>query len=61
MGLFGKITKSLIDAVLTPVDIAKDIATLGGINTDQEEPYTVQKIKKLKDEAEDIYDSLDED
>jgi len=59
MGIFGKITKGLIDTVLLPVDIVKDVVTFGGINTDQEEPYTVKKIKKLKDEAEDIYDSLD--
>lgn len=60
MGLFGKITQGLIDIALTPVDIVRDVVTLGGVNTDQEEPYTVQKIKKLKDKAEDVYDSLDE-
>ena len=60
MRIFGKITKGLIDSALLPIDIAKDIVTLGGINTNQEEPYTVKKIKKLRDEAEDIYDSLDE-
>ena len=61
MGLFGKITQGFIDIALTPVDVAKDIVTLGGTSTDQEEPYTLQKAKKLKDKAEDIYDSLDED
>jgi len=61
MGIFGKITQGLIDTVLVPVDVVKDIATLGGVSTDQKEPYTLQKIKKLKDKAEDIYDSLDED
>jgi len=61
MGLFGKVTQGLIDTVLVPVDVVKDIVTLGGVNTDQEEPYTLEKIKKLKDKAEDIYNSLDED
>ena len=61
MGLFGKVTQGLIDTVLVPVDVVKDIATLGGVNTDQKEPYTLQKMKKLKDKAEDIYNSLDEE
>lgn len=61
MGLFGKITQGIIDTALTPVDIAKDIITLGGAITEQEEPYILQKAKKLRDKAKDIYNSLDDD
>lgn len=61
MGLFGKITQGIIDTALIPLDITKDIMTLGGAITDQEEPYTLQKTKKLRDKVEDIYNSLDED
>ena len=61
MGLFGKITQGLIDTALIPVDVVKDVATLGGVSTDQEEPYTLQKVKKLRDKAKDIYNSLDDD
>lgn len=61
MGLFGKIAQGLIDVVTTPVDVIKDVVTLGGASTEQEEPYTLQKMKKLKKKAEEIYESLDED
>lgn len=59
MGLFGKITQGIIDVALTPVDIVKDVTTLGGVLTDEDEPYTLQKLKKLKNKAEEIYDELD--
>lgn len=61
MGLFGKITQGLIDTALIPLDIAKDVATLGGASTEQEEPYTLQKARRLKKKAEDIYNDLDDD
>ena len=61
MGLFGKITQGIIDVATTPIDIVKDVVTLGGASTEQKEPYTSQKMKKLKKKLEDIYNSLDED
>ena len=60
MGFFGKITKELIDTVTIPIDITKDIVSF----PDSEKEigkHTKNKLKKLKDRAEDIYDSLDED
>lgn len=60
MGFFGKLTQGVIDVATTPIDVVKDIATLGGVLTDEDEPYTVKKIKKLRDKAEEIYDSLDD-
>lgn len=61
MGILGKLTQGIIDVATTPIDIVKDAMTLGGIITDQDEPYTIQKIKKLKEKAEDIYNALDDD
>lgn len=60
MGFFGKLTQGVIDVATTPIDVVKDIATLGGVLTDEDEPHTVKKIKKLRDKAEEIYDSLDD-
>ena len=38
MGLFGKLLKTTIDIVTTPIDIVKDAVTLGGTLTDEDEP-----------------------
>jgi hypothetical protein len=35
------------------VAVVKDIGTFGGVATSQREPYTVQKLKQIKEEAED--------
>ena len=34
--------------LVTPVEVVKDVATLGGVLTDEEEPYTVQRLKKAQ-------------
>lgn len=52
MGLFGAIVKTVINVATLPVDIVKDACTLGGAITDQPEPYTVQKLEKIKEEAD---------
>lgn len=36
MGLFGKLLKTTIDIATTPIDVVKDVATLGGAITDEE-------------------------
>lgn len=59
MGIFGKIAQGLIDVATTPIDIIKDVATLGGSITGEDEPYTVQKMKKIGKKAEEIYEELD--
>lgn len=57
MGFFGKLIKAGIDTVSIPVAIVKDVATMGGVLTDQRRPYT---IKKLKDIGDDIQEAKDE-
>jgi hypothetical protein len=56
MGLFGKLIKLAINTATTPIDIAKDVVTLGGSITD-EESATLAKLRKLQEEVDD----LDED
>lgn len=60
MGLFGKIIKTVIDVAGTPIDVVKDIATMGGALTDEDEPYTLQQLKKIGKDVEDIKEKLDE-
>ena len=60
MGVIGKLIKGAVDTALLPVDIVKDFATLGGSITEEDEPYTIQKVKQLIENAQDIYDGLDD-
>ena len=58
MGLFDKLLKTTIHAATTPLDIAKDIITLGGAATD-EESAIVKKINKLKEDLDETSDEID--
>ena len=59
MGLFGTLLRTTIHVVTLPVDVVKDVATMGGVLTDEREPYTVKKAKKIKEDVEDIEDDVD--
>lgn len=59
MSILGKLAKGIIDIATLPIDVVKDVATLGGVNTDKEEPYTWSKLKKIQKDGEDIYNELD--
>ena len=52
MSLFGSIVRTVVNTALLPVAVAKDIVTLGGAATEEEKPYSVQQLEKLKREAE---------
>ena len=60
MGLFGKLLKTSFDVVTIPVDIVKDVATMGGILTDENKPYTAQKFDRLGDDLEEVRDEVDD-
>lgn len=61
MGFLKKLTKSVIDTALLPVEVVRDVATLGGLNTDQDEPYTKKRARKVLEDLQDAYDALDDD
>lgn len=58
MGIFGKLIKTTIDIATTPIDIVKDVSTLGGAIT-EEESALVKKVKRLKEDVEEIRDEAD--
>jgi len=60
MSIFGKLLKTAVDVVTSPVAVVKDIATLGGAITDQRKPYTAQKLDQLGDDLEEIREELDD-
>ncbi len=60
MSLFGALLKTGLDVVTAPIEVVKDVATLGGVCTDQNEPYTIQRLKRLVGDAEDVRDEAGE-
>jgi hypothetical protein len=59
MGFFGSLTKTVLDVVVLPVEIVKDVATLGGSLTDEKEPYTMQRLRQANKDMNKTIDSLD--
>lgn len=55
-----RIEKAAIDVVTLPVDIVKDVATMGGVLTDENKPYTAQKFERLGDDLEEVRDEVDD-
>lgn len=53
MSLFGQLVRTVVNVATLPVAVAQDIVTLGGVATDKEESYIVEKLKQIKKEAED--------
>ena len=51
MKLFGQLVRTVVNTALLPVAIVKDVCTLGGVSVDEEKPFTVQQIEKIKREA----------
>lgn len=45
--MFDKLLKAAIGTVLLPVEVVKDVATLGGSLTDEDEPYTVKRLENI--------------
>ena len=60
MGLLGKILKTGIDIVSIPLDAAKDVLTAGGALTDDDEPSTIRKAKRLMKDVEEMREEADE-
>lgn len=60
MGFFSKLGSAVIQTALLPVEVAKDVCTLGGVCMDEETPYTVKRLKKLGRAVEDAIDDLDD-
>lgn len=60
MGFLGKLTAAALDVALTPVDIVKDVCTLGGAIVGRDKPYTVQRLQDAVEHVEEAIDDLTE-
>lgn len=56
MGFFGKLLGAAVDVVLTPVEIVKDVVTMGGALNDEPVPYTIKRLSKAVDKVSDAAD-----
>lgn len=56
MKLFGQIVRTVVNVASLPVAIGKDVVTLGGVLTDDDESATRQALERLKDEASDEWE-----
>lgn len=52
MSLFGKIVKTVVNVAVLPVEVVKDVYTLGGVATSQEKSYTRQQLEKIAEDAD---------
>jgi hypothetical protein len=59
MSFISKVAQMTIDIAVTPIEIVKDVATLGGAVVGEDEPYTVQRLKQAAKRASEAYDELD--
>lgn len=47
MKIFGSLLEAVLDTATLPIDVAKDVVTMGGAMTERQEPYTFSKLKKI--------------
>jgi len=59
MSLLGKFIKTTIHIATVPVDILKDAATLGSQLTDEGDPYTERKLRRLRKDLKEITKEVD--
>ncbi len=61
MGFLGKLTAAVIQTVILPIEIVKDVATLGGaVNENYIETGHTYTGKRLKDIGSTIEDAVDD-
>ena len=52
-GILGSLTKAVVGVVVeTPIALIADMATLGGVITDKDEPYTASALKGVMKNVE---------
>ncbi len=60
MSIFKKGLKAVIKTATLPIDVVKDVATIGGLSTDQDDPYTKQKLEGILEALEELGDEVDD-
>lgn len=59
LGFINKLVKAGMDLAETPVAVLKDVVTMGGALTDQDKPYTIQKLEDVGKDWDAAKEELD--
>ena len=57
-GILKKLTKTVVDTALIPVDITRDMVTLGG--RIGEKPYTKDRLERIVKDFQKLYQELED-
>lgn len=60
MGLLGRLIKTTIHTVTAPIEIAKDVVTLGGLCTGQDQSYTEKRLKQIAKDGTEVVKELED-
>lgn len=52
MSVFGKLTAAVVETVLLPVELVKDVATLGGSVIGNDETFTGKRLRSIQDDLD---------
>lgn len=55
-GILKSVTKAALGVVFSPVSVAADVLTCGGLLTDRDEPYTVSSMRAVLSNLENAVD-----
>nr|WP_312351700.1 hypothetical protein [Brucella intermedia] len=56
--MFDRLFRIATDVVTAPIAVTADIATLGGLVNDRDEPYTLTKARRIGSNAAKVVDAL---
>lgn len=57
--IFKSTTKAILGVAFSPVSVAADLITMGGVLTDRDEPYTVSSMRAILKNLENAVDPDD--
>lgn len=60
MSIFGKLTAAIFETALLPIEIVKDVATMGGVTVGNEETYTGKRLRGISSDIEGAIDEMKE-
>lgn len=61
MSFLGKLASSVVGVVVSPIDVIKDVVTMGGVLSDKDEPYTVTRAKQIANDLTSLPDEINKD